>query len=58
VVDADGRVGIDWGVYGAPETFVIDPKGVIRDKRIGPVDADYINDELMPLIAKIRSEMS
>ncbi len=58
VVDTDGRVGIDWGVYGAPETFVIDPKGVIRDKRIGPVDSDYINDELMPLIAKIRGEMS
>jgi len=56
--DADGRVGIDWGVYGAPETFVIDPKGIIRDKRIGPVDSDYINDELMPLIARIRSEMT
>jgi cytochrome c biogenesis protein CcmG, thiol:disulfide interchange protein DsbE len=58
VVDADGRVGIDWGVYGAPETFVIDPRGIIRDKRIGPVDADYIKDELMPLIAKIRGEVS
>ena len=37
VVDADGRVGIDWGVYGVPETFVVDKAGVIRYKHIGPV---------------------
>ena len=56
--DLDGRVGIDWGVYGAPETFVIDHKGVVRDKRIGPVDAEYIRDELMPLVKQIRSEQT
>ena len=56
--DLDGRVGIDWGVYGAPETFVIDHKGIIRDKRIGPVDAEYIREELMPLVEQIRSEQT
>jgi len=56
--DLDGRVGIDWGVYGAPETFVIDHNGIIRDKRIGPVDAEYISEKLMPLVQQIRSEQS
>ena len=56
--DLDGRVGIDWGVYGAPETFVIDHEGIIRDKRIGPVDQDYINDTLIPLVKQIRSEQA
>ena len=56
--DLDGRVGIDWGVYGAPETFVIDHNGVVRDKRIGPVDAEYISEKLMPLVQQIRSEQT
>ena len=55
--DLDGRVGIDWGVYGAPETFVIDHKGVIREKRIGPIDEAYIEDSLMPLLKQLRAEM-
>lgn len=57
IADLDGRVGIEWGVYGAPETFVIDHHGVIRDKHIGEVDAGYIRKELMPLLNKIRTEM-
>jgi len=56
--DLDGRVGIDWGVYGAPETFVIDHNGIVRDKRIGPVDAEYISEKLMPLVEQIRSEQT
>ncbi len=52
--DLDGRVGIDWGVYGAPETFVIDEQGIIRDKRIGPVDRSYIEDTLLPLAREIK----
>lgn len=56
--DLDGRVGIDWGVYGAPETFVIDHNGVVRDKRIGPVDATYIQEKLMPLLQQIKSEQT
>ncbi|MGB5398034.1 MAG: DsbE family thiol:disulfide interchange protein [Gammaproteobacteria bacterium] len=55
--DLDGRVGIDWGVYGAPETFVIDHMGVIREKRIGPIDEAYIEDSLMPLLKQLRAEM-
>ena len=36
--DADGRVGIDWGVYGAPETFLVDPQGTVVYKHLGPLD--------------------
>jgi cytochrome c biogenesis protein CcmG/thiol:disulfide interchange protein DsbE len=53
--DNDGRVGIDWGVYGAPETFVIDREGIIRHKHIGPLTTDIINDEILPLVAKLKS---
>ena len=52
--DVDGRVGIDWGVYGAPETFVIDEQGIIRDKHIGPIGKLYIEQKLLPLINDIR----
>jgi cytochrome c biogenesis protein CcmG/thiol:disulfide interchange protein DsbE len=54
--DEDGRVGIDWGVYGAPETFVIDKQGVIRLKHIGPLDASIVNEEILPLVAKLEAE--
>ena len=37
--DADGRVGIDWGVYGAPETFLVDSQGIVRHKSIGPINS-------------------
>lgn len=50
VTDLDGRVGIDWGVYGVPETFVIDKEGIIRHKHIGPVTAQALQDEIVPLI--------
>ena len=53
--DSDGRVGIDWGVYGAPETFIIDREGIIRHKHIGPLTTDIINDEILPLVAKLKS---
>lgn len=50
VMDLDGRVGIDWGVYGVPETFVIDKDGNIQYKHIGPVTAESLRDELIPAI--------
>ncbi len=50
LVDADGRVGIDWGVYGVPETFVIDKQGIIRHKHIGPITPEVVERELLPLI--------
>lgn len=50
VVDADGVVGIDWGVYGVPETFVIDKQGVIRHKHVGPVTPDALRETILPLV--------
>ncbi len=52
VVDADGRTGIEYGVYGVPETFLIDQEGIIRYKRIGPLTAEALRDEVMPLIRR------
>lgn len=52
--DADGRVGIDFGVYGVPETFVIDKKGVIRMKFTGPLTREAIGSKLLPLIAELQ----
>lgn len=57
VADRDGRAAINWGVYGAPETFVIDQHGIIRDKRIGAVDEEYIEKKLGPLLKKLHEEM-
>lgn len=51
--DADGRVGIDYGVYGVPETFVIDKHGVIRLKHVGPVTPEVITEKLLPLIKEL-----
>ena len=48
--DADGRVGIDFGVYGVPETFVIDKQGVIRFKQIGPVTPEILQSRIVPLL--------
>ncbi len=54
VVDADGRVGIDWGVYGVPETFVVDKQGVIRYKQIGPVTAAALERKILPLVRELQ----
>jgi len=54
VVDADGRVGIDWGVYGVPETFVVDKTGLIRYKHIGPVSVEALQDKILPLVRKLQ----
>lgn len=50
VTDADGRVGIDYGVYGVPETYVIDKAGVIRYKQIGPITEAALRDKILPLV--------
>jgi len=52
--DADGRTGIDWGVYGAPETFVIDSKGIIRYKQVGPLTVDILNTKIYPLLKELQ----
>lgn len=51
--DANGRIGIDFGVYGVPETFVIDKGGIIRMKHIGPVTPEVIAEKLLPLITEL-----
>ena len=49
VVDADGRIGIDYGVYGVPETYLIDAEGVIRYKQIGPLTMAIVEQKVLPL---------
>ena len=53
--DPDGRIGIDYGVYGVPETFVIDRAGVIRYKHIGPITPELLRDKLEPLLRKLNA---
>lgn len=53
VFDLDGRVGIDYGVYGVPETYVIDKQGVIRYKRVGVVTPALLNEKILPLIREL-----
>ncbi|MDY0014379.1 MAG: DsbE family thiol:disulfide interchange protein [Rhodocyclaceae bacterium] len=57
VLDLDGRVGIDFGVYGVPETFLIDKKGVIRLKHIGPVTSEVLRDVILPKVAALQGEV-
>ena len=52
--DRDGRVGIEWGVYGVPETFVIDAAGRIRHKLVGPMTAEAFEREILPAIRALQ----
>jgi cytochrome c biogenesis protein CcmG/thiol:disulfide interchange protein DsbE len=54
--DPDNKVGIHWGVYGAPETFVVDAEGIIRYKHIGPIDRKVWEQTLRPLVQEIKVE--
>ena len=54
--DIEGRVGIDYGVYGVPETYVIDKEGVIRYKEIGPVTPQSLQNKILPLVAQLQSK--
>ena len=53
VMDLDGRVGIDYGVYGVPETYVIDAAGVIRMKHTGPITPDVLTNKILPLLTEL-----
>jgi cytochrome c biogenesis protein CcmG/thiol:disulfide interchange protein DsbE len=55
VFDPDGRVGIDYGVYGVPETYVIDKAGTIRYKQIGPITPEILHDKIVPLVRKLNA---
>lgn len=54
--DMEGRVGIDYGVYGVPETYVIDKQGVIRYKQIGPVTPENLKSKILPLVAELQKK--
>lgn len=51
--DVDGRVGIDYGVYGVPETYVIDRQGIIRYKHVGPVTMEALQTKILPLVKEL-----
>lgn len=54
--DADGRAGMDWGVYGVPETFVVDGKGIVRLRYAGPLVGSALTDIVLPAIEKARRD--
>ncbi len=56
--DPDNKVGIHWGVYGSPETFLVDRRGIIRHKHIGPIDPSTWEQVLEPLIEQIKREQA
>jgi cytochrome c biogenesis protein CcmG/thiol:disulfide interchange protein DsbE len=53
--DISGKVAIDWGVYGVPETFVVDRNGIIAYKQIGPISPKILQETILPLIAKLQA---
>ena len=53
--DASGRVGLDWGVYGLPETFVVDAEGRIAYKHVGPFDRRTLEEGILPVIARLKA---
>lgn len=54
VTDKDGRIGIDFGVYGVPESFLIDKTGIIRYKQIGPITEEALKEKILPLIRELQ----
>jgi cytochrome c biogenesis protein CcmG, thiol:disulfide interchange protein DsbE len=56
VMDGEGRIGIDYGVYGVPETFIIDKRGVIRYKHTGPVTVQDLQQVIVPWIQRLEGE--
>ena len=56
VADQDGRAAIDWGIYGAPESFLVDGKGIIRWKHVGPLSDAIIQTQLLPTLTRIEAE--
>jgi cytochrome c biogenesis protein CcmG/thiol:disulfide interchange protein DsbE len=56
VADVEGRIGIDYGVYGVPETYVIDKQGIIRYKQIGPINSENLRLKILPLVAELEKK--
>ncbi|PWT76696.1 MAG: DsbE family thiol:disulfide interchange protein [Proteobacteria bacterium] len=55
ISDTEGLIGIDYGVYGVPETYVVDKTGIIRYKRVGPVTPQLLTDTILPLVKKLQA---
>jgi cytochrome c biogenesis protein CcmG/thiol:disulfide interchange protein DsbE len=55
-MDSEGRIGIDYGVYGVPETYIIDKQGIIRYKQIGPVTPQNLQEKILPLVAELQGK--
>jgi len=51
LADEDGRAALDWGIYGAPESFLVDSQGIVRWKSVGPIDDDIVRTQIEPLLA-------
>ena len=51
-LDRDGRAGIEWGVYGAPETFIVDGKGIVRERFVGPISGEALQSDILPAVAQ------
>jgi cytochrome c biogenesis protein CcmG/thiol:disulfide interchange protein DsbE len=51
--DYEGKVAIDWGIYGAPETFLVDAAGIVRWKHVGPLTDEVVREQLLPMLAKV-----
>ena len=56
VFDHEGRLGLDLGVYGVPETFVLDRHGIIRYKQVGPISREVLDDVILPLLDELGAE--
>jgi cytochrome c biogenesis protein CcmG, thiol:disulfide interchange protein DsbE len=56
VSDAEGKVGIDYGVYGVPETYIVDDKGMIRHKHIGPITPEVLEAKILPLVKELNAK--
>jgi len=54
LADEDGRAALDWGIYGAPETFLVDARGIVRWKFVGPVSAEIVETQLKPALGASR----
>ena len=53
IQDIDGRIGIDYGVYGVPESYLIDKAGVIRFKQIGPITSNVVEETILPMVERL-----
>ena len=56
LMDLNGDAGIDWGVYGVPETFVIDKEGIVRFKQVGPLTDAVVDEKIVPLLRELKAE--